>query len=509
MTFTPEPVSGELPGSVVAASMSRGGIVRLRPTSNPSASIDCHVFAEGQQPWLDMYTWFLVTDIKSMAAAWDPSVISDEFTFTVSLSAALGASIRSLHISRSTGVDALVIAGTVLYHLRLRDPWCWRSSWQVVGFKDLTSWDNDPRAAVWDEFGVRIYWVGAQNNAVRQLTMSSRTHNLSEAVDAGLSMSHASQGTDPVGLGIAPNDQHLYVLCNSNNTVFQYTFATWGTLTGAAYASLSRDIGTLTGETSPTALAVAGRHVYVVGTVTDEIHYLEMSAAPSIATAALVDSSGDLEALDNALSGLAVATDGSKLFGIGNQNDIAIEWNLIPLVEDDDYAVEFIPREVKLARYLNAESEDGYGTVWGTFSKSFFAPNATTLVRLDYTWGAVSGEAADEALYDGGGFLLCAVVTNNGAIVRVESQGYYTDTPTPVAGPVQQMAVGQTAFFLDEGGTIPPFQLYAAVDGSGNFRAGIWDGGGPNWFEPMVNSPYRAAVTMDVLNVVKRGRLDA
>jgi hypothetical protein len=488
LVVTPVPQSGEPPGTLAMAAMNRGGIIKLYPTATPTKSIDVHVWSVRPNGWTSQAAYWLwrPLDIKSLAAAWDPSVITAEFTHTIG--ASLGAPVRSLHIHRATGQDALVLAGTTLFHLQLAMPWSLRS-WQVVDSLSLSSYDNAPRAAVWNSDGTRIFYIGNQHNALRQLNMTSRGRNLSEAVEGGVSVG-LGDGTDPQGLAISPDDKYIYVLFNSNNKIVQYAFTTWGTLTGLTGFG-ERDIGALTGETSPTCLAHGGdgatRHFYVLGSVTDQIHHIT-TTEHHISTAVLADPSPDQEPLDNAITGLAVAFDGSKLFGIGDQNDVAIEWNLIPLEVGTDCAIEFVPKPTLAVTGLSAFDAGlgTYGGAFGVFNREHFAPNAVTTVHLHYAWGTVSGEVADEAFeFDGSAFLVLAVQTNGGTIT-----GLVQGLPS---GLVAHAEVG--------------IQPTAAIDGSGNLKAAL--SGNAAGVAIIAATDVIGQVSMEIKHVLNRGQLDA
>lgn len=485
-SVTQQPKSGQAPGTATSDMMRQGGTIRLTPTATPSAAIDLTVFAQGGDPWWDPYIGWVVLDARCTGVAWDASLVSNEFRRTKSLAALLGTSVRSIHIDRGTRLNALVLAGTTLYHLSLGEPGSLESC-QIAGAIDLSGQDSEPRAAVWNEFGNRILWVGATNNALRLLTMPGRALNLSEAVDSGVSFPLASYGSDPVGLGLSRDDKYAFVLFNSNNSIVQFEFATYGTLTGLDDVNTPLDIGTLTGETTPTCMAVEGKHVYVFGSVNDQIHHIELDDEEDISTGALVASSADLEAIDNAINGLAVAPDGTKLYAIGDQNNVALEFLLLPLTIGDDYAIEFIPHEVRPRYALIDDGAIGtYGGTSATIPKQFFAPNAVTNIKLHYAWGATAGELSDEADdIDGVGWLQVMVQTNNGSVTRIAY-----GTPAAVSGFVSQTEAAQG--------------LQASIS-SGNLVAHTAN----SEFWDLDAGAAIGFVELEVESVFRRGRMDA
>jgi hypothetical protein len=168
--------------------------------------------------------------------------------------------------------------------------------------------------------GTKIYYV--KNNLLTYQRTLSTAYDVSTA-GAESSVATNSQDGDPRDVTLSADGTKMYLLGDTNNTIFQYTLSTAWDITTATYASKSFNMTSQ--DTSPFSLEFKydGTRMWVLGNNTKYIYQFDLSTAWDVSTASynnvsfLTTSAG----LVSAPKGIVVKSDGSELYMIDSDYD--------------------------------------------------------------------------------------------------------------------------------------------------------------------------------------------
>jgi hypothetical protein len=179
--------------------------------------------------------------------------------------------------------------------------------------------------------GLKMYIVGATGDEVNEYNLST-AWVVSSAVFV-INFSVVGQDTAAHGLFFRADGTKMYILGQTNNSVFQYTLSTPWSVATASYDSISFSVATQ--ETSPTSVSFKpnGLSMYVVGTASDSVNQYTLSTAWNVSTATFLQSFS-IAGQEGNSSGLAFTGDGSRMFVSGNTGDdvnvydLTTPWNI-------------------------------------------------------------------------------------------------------------------------------------------------------------------------------------
>jgi DNA-binding beta-propeller fold protein YncE len=187
--------------------------------------------------------------------------------------------------------------------------------------------DPAPNGIAFNNDGSKMYMVGNTNNSVYEYDLSTE-FDLSTASYDSVSFSVASQDTSPLGIAFNNDGSKLYIVGAANDSVYQYTLSTPFDLSTASYDSVSFSV---TGQdTTPLGIAFNndGSKMYMVGDTTDSVYQYTLSTPFNLATASYDNVSFDVAGQDTSPSGIAFNSDGSKMYILGYSNDTVFQYTL-------------------------------------------------------------------------------------------------------------------------------------------------------------------------------------
>lgn len=153
--------------------------------------------------------------------------------------------------------------------------------------------------------------------------------SLATAVYDAKTFSVLAQDTSPDGLFFKADGTAMYVLGDTNSTVFQYTLSTAWDVSTASYASKSFVYSAQTTQGSGMAFKPDGTKMYIVRNgASDFIYQYTLSTAWDVSTASYDSKSLDVAAQDSAPQGVAFKTDGTKMYLLGNTGNDVTEYDL-------------------------------------------------------------------------------------------------------------------------------------------------------------------------------------
>jgi len=227
-------------------------------------------------------------------------------------------------LSNTTAVDSftLTLTGfdiTTGYQLA-------SAAYDTVSFS-VNSQDAVPLDITFSTDGTKMYMVGNTTDSVYQYTLSTG-FDLSTASYDTVSFSVNSQDTSPYGIAFSTDGTKMYVLGNTNKTVYQYTLSTGFDLSTASYDTVSFSVNSQ--DTSPTdyAFSTDGTKMYVLGNTNKTVYQYTLSTGFDLSTASYDTVSFSVNSQDANPYGIAFSTDGTKMYMVGNTTDSAYQYTL-------------------------------------------------------------------------------------------------------------------------------------------------------------------------------------
>ncbi len=209
----------------------------------------------------------------------------------------------------------------------------------VVGDHEL-----NPTDLTISDDGTKMFFTGNSNDAIWSLTLST-PYELSTATLDVKSTFVGGQDTAPQNIYITSNPatgistQYLYVMGNTNDTVYQYRIVNDDISTATLITSKSVTLNTASGiwgETTPRGLYFKsdGTVMYVLGETTDSVIPFDLSSPWQVNTATTRTQSFSVTTQETLPFGLHFKPDGRSLYVIGttgddvNQYDLSTPWDL-------------------------------------------------------------------------------------------------------------------------------------------------------------------------------------
>jgi sugar lactone lactonase YvrE len=186
---------------------------------------------------------------------------------------------------------------------------------------DVSPDDTDPEGLTWGDSGNSLYVIGNQNNRVYRYTCSTAYSVNTASLDSNANTTASGHG------GIAWSDDGLQMFfTETGGTTVQQWTSTLPWVFGLP--NKSKDISGQTSTAADLAFGDSGKKLYIIDAT--KVYQYNLSSAFNIDTATYV-SGNDLSiaaAQDTAATGVAISSDGLKLFVVGTSNDKVHEYTL-------------------------------------------------------------------------------------------------------------------------------------------------------------------------------------
>jgi hypothetical protein len=191
----------------------------------------------------------------------------------------------------------------------------------------VSAQESNYRGLSFSSDGTKMYLVGQTNDSVYQYTLST-PFDVSTATYASKSFSVLAQDTASTSIFFKTDGLAFYVLGDTVDTVFQYTLSTAWDISTATYATKSFSVTTQ--ETAPSGLGISpdGTKMYVIGTTNDTVYQYTLSTAWDVSTAAYATKSFSVTTFDGTPTGIEFNADGTKMYVVGSGYDCIIEYTL-------------------------------------------------------------------------------------------------------------------------------------------------------------------------------------
>jgi len=218
--------------------------------------------------------------------------------------------------------EALATAGEFTDGFGEADTW----SYDSVSFS-LATQDSSNRGIVFNSDGTKMYILGNNSDSVYQYSLST-AFNLSTASYDSVSFSFLSQDTFGVGLALSSDGTKMYILGDTNDSIYQYSLSTAFDLSTASYDSVSFSVSSE--EIGPYGLEFNndGTKLYVFGSFNKAIYQYSLSTAFDLSTASYDSVSFDVSGQDTGPYDIAFNNDGTKMYMVGTGNESVFQYSL-------------------------------------------------------------------------------------------------------------------------------------------------------------------------------------
>ena len=186
--------------------------------------------------------------------------------------------------------------------------------------------DTAPADVFFKPDGLSMFILGNTNDTVFQYTLSS-AFNISTASYASKSFSVTTQDATPQGFWFKTDGTVMYVVGTSTDTVYQYTLGTAWDVSTASYASISFSVASQEGTPNQVNLSADGLTMWILGATGDDISEYTLGTAWNVGTATFVNSFY-VGFEDTGPNGLFIdSTAANRVYMAGQTNDTVFQYN--------------------------------------------------------------------------------------------------------------------------------------------------------------------------------------
>ena len=191
----------------------------------------------------------------------------------------------------------------------------------------VTTEDTNPQGVFFKPDGTSMFVVGNTNDTVYQYTLST-PWDVSTASYASKSHSVASEETGPTGVFFKSNGTSMFVVGVANNTVYQYTLSTPWDVSTASYASKSHSVASEETSSRGVFFKPDGTSMFVVGTTNDTVYQYTLSTPWDVSTASYASKSHSVASEETSPQGVFFRPDGTSMFVVGTVHATVYEYIL-------------------------------------------------------------------------------------------------------------------------------------------------------------------------------------
>jgi sugar lactone lactonase YvrE len=190
----------------------------------------------------------------------------------------------------------------------------------------VASQDTYPTGIQLNDDGTKMFIVGDTGDDINEYTLST-AYDISTATYSQ-NFSVSSQTSSPQDIFFKPDGTKMYIVSAINpDSIYQYGLTTGFDLSTASYDSKSLVVG---GGVDANALVFKpdGTEVYVIQAGGDRIDQWSLSTAWDVSTASYTSSSSSIASQETVPRGLAINSDGTKVFIVGIVSDTVYQYSM-------------------------------------------------------------------------------------------------------------------------------------------------------------------------------------
>jgi sugar lactone lactonase YvrE len=186
--------------------------------------------------------------------------------------------------------------------------------------------DSAPADIFFKPDGLSMFIMGNTNDTVFQYTLSS-AFDISTATYASKSFSVNTQDATPQGLWFKPDGTVMYFVGTTTDAVYQYNLGTAWDVSTASYASISFSVASQEGTPNQVNLSADGLTMWILGANGDDITQYALGTAFNVSTA-VFQNSFYVGFEDTGPNGLFIdSTAANRVYIVGQTNDTVFQYN--------------------------------------------------------------------------------------------------------------------------------------------------------------------------------------
>lgn len=210
----------------------------------------------------------------------------------------------------------------------LSTPWVISSATYVTIFS-VAGQDTAPNGLFFRADGLKLYVVGNTNDTIYQYSLTTPWSVATASYDS-VSVSIAAQEATAAGIFFKPDGLTMYITGNTGDAVYQYTLSTaWNVST----ATFTQSFSVAGQETAPQDLSFTGdgTRMFVLGSTGDDVTVYRLTTPWDISTSSHLGQFS-ISGQDATATGLYVKPDGTKFYMVGSTSDTVYQYT-IPSLE--------------------------------------------------------------------------------------------------------------------------------------------------------------------------------
>ena len=205
--------------------------------------------------------------------------------------------------------------------------------------------DTSPSDVAFSPDGLKMFVIGVISDSVHQYTLSI-AWDITTALYVSPSFSVSSQDSQPHGLIFSPDGLKMFVVGLSFDNVYQYSLATAWDITTAIYDSVSFDVSDEDTQPRGFTFSSDGLKMFIVGNTNDSVFQYSLTTAWDISTAVHHSISLDISDQDTFPHGITFSSDDTKMFVLGDSSNRIHPYDMpvtVGVVSDDIIISDRLP----------------------------------------------------------------------------------------------------------------------------------------------------------------------
>ena len=191
---------------------------------------------------------------------------------------------------------------------------------------DVSSKEADPKALAFSTDGTKLFVAGSASNKIIR-------YNLSTAFDLSTASFHSevsvsSQNTGIGSIRFKSDGSKLFVLDNGTDAVYSYSLSSAYDLSTLVYDNQSLSVNSQ--ETIPNGMAVStdGSKLFIVGQTSDTVFQYTLRTEWTLSTAVYLGTSYSITGKETVPHGIEFSPDGTRMYVCGRTSDKIHEWDV-------------------------------------------------------------------------------------------------------------------------------------------------------------------------------------
>jgi hypothetical protein len=221
---------------------------------------------------------------------------------------------------------------------------------------DVSSVESFPRALFFKSDGTKMYVFGSDGDGVFQYSLST-AWDVSTASYDSVSLVGTSQDSDPIGGTFSSDGTKVYLVGNTNDSVYQYSLSTAWDLSTASYDSISLSVSSQEATPFTIHFNSSGSRMYLLGN-SGVVYKYNLSTGYNLSTATYASESFNITSQESSARNVWFNADETKMYIIGETGDSIYQYSTVGYTQTLDLSTgntfSFTPSGATTVSFTNA-----------------------------------------------------------------------------------------------------------------------------------------------------------